>query len=81
MTRSGLLELNMFLGHPFSDLSSLEIALTAPGAEGDKEGDLEERIKYEGNRTLAQIGNPLHQLAVKRLVLAGVPRGIFRNLS
>ncbi|KFY17555.1 hypothetical protein V492_00583 [Pseudogymnoascus sp. VKM F-4246] len=49
----------------------LDKALTAPGAEGDKEGDPDERIKYQGNRNLAQIGNPLLQLVVKRLVLEG----------
>ncbi|OBT71262.1 hypothetical protein VF21_09928 [Pseudogymnoascus sp. 05NY08] len=54
----------------------LDKALTAPGAEGDKEGDPDERIKYEGNQNLAQIGNPLLQLAVKRLVLEGAaPQG------
>ena len=80
MARFTLIDFNEFLGCPFSDLSILEKALTAPGAEGDKEGDLDERIKYEGNRILAQIGIPLLQLAVKRLVLEGVSRGIDPHL-
>lgn len=81
MAHYTLTDFHEFLGRPFSDLSMLEKALTAPGAEGDKEGDPDERIKYEGNRILAQIGTPLHQLAVKSLVLEGVPRGIDSHLS
>lgn len=76
MAHYTLTDFHDFLGRPFSDLSVLEKALTAPGAEGDKGGNPDERVKYEGNRILAQIGTPLHQLAVKRLVLNGVPRGI-----
>lgn len=76
MAQYTLTDFHDFLGRPFTDLSMLEKALTAPGAEGDKEGDRNEQIKYEGNRILAQIGNPLLQLAVKSLVLEGVPRGI-----
>lgn len=76
MAHYTLNDFHEFLRHPFSDLSILDKALTAPGAEGDKEGDPDERIKYDGNRKLAQIGNPLLQLAVKRLVLEGAPPGI-----
>lgn len=77
MAQYTLTDFHDFLGLPFSDLSMLKKALTARGAEGDKEGDRNERIKYEGNRILAQIGNPLLQLAAKSLVLEGVPPGIY----
>jgi hypothetical protein len=62
--REHLLQLQRFLKYEFTDTSQLEKALTAPGAEGDKDGNLEEKDPYEGNRKLAQIGNPLHQLEI-----------------
>jgi hypothetical protein len=47
----------------------LEKALTAPGAEGDKKGNKEERDKYEGNRKLAQMGDSLIPLVVRKKAL------------
>lgn len=45
------------IGYKFRDVAFLERALTAPGAEGDKEGDMVAREMYEGNRKLALIGD------------------------
>ncbi|CZS94326.1 hypothetical protein WAI453_013086 [Rhynchosporium graminicola] len=42
------------LNYHFIAKSVLNEALTAPGAEGDKEGTAEEKAKYEGNRLLAR---------------------------
>ncbi|KAL2060862.1 hypothetical protein VTL71DRAFT_8914 [Oculimacula yallundae] len=44
------------LDYHFREKSVLNEALTAPGAEGDKEGTAEEKVKYEGNRFLALFG-------------------------
>ncbi|CZT52257.1 uncharacterized protein RSE6_13546 [Rhynchosporium secalis] len=44
------------LGYNFRVKSVLHEALTAPGAEGDKEGTTEEKVKHEGNRLLALFG-------------------------
>ena len=55
------------LGYRFHAKSVLDKALTAPGAEGDKEGTAEEKAKYEGNRLLADSGRfVLPLLALRR---------------
>tara|TARA_R110002060_G_scaffold7178_6_gene10947 strand:- start:1323 stop:1631 length:309 start_codon:yes stop_codon:yes gene_type:complete len=55
------------LGYHFRAKSVLDKALTAPGAEGDKEGTAAERVKYEGNRVLADSGRcVLPLLALRR---------------
>ncbi|PVH79901.1 hypothetical protein DL98DRAFT_588897 [Cadophora sp. DSE1049] len=55
------------LGYHFRAKSVLDKALTAPGAEGDKEGTAEEKVKYEGNRLLADSGKcVLPLLALRR---------------
>ncbi|KAM0124691.1 hypothetical protein ACHAO1_010945 [Botrytis cinerea] len=50
------------LGYHFCAKSMLEKVLTAPGAEGDKYGIEEDRIKYEGHRLLSTSG--MHILPV-----------------
>ncbi|KAG4429203.1 hypothetical protein IFR05_015316 [Cadophora sp. M221] len=55
------------LGYRFRAKSVLDKALTAPGAEGDKEGTAEEKVKREGNRFLADSGKcVLPLLALRR---------------
>jgi hypothetical protein len=62
--------LESVIDYDFTNHSSLETALTAPGAEGDKEGTEEEKVKYEGSRTLAQLGRTLLQLVIDRRALS-----------
>jgi dsRNA-specific ribonuclease len=52
------------IGYKFKDVSVLERALIAPGAEGNKEGDNVEREKYDGNRKLAKLGDSILHLIV-----------------
>lgn len=54
------------IDYHFSESSLLEEALTAPGAEGNKEGTTEEKDKYEGHRLLAKSGKYLLPLLVVR---------------
>jgi hypothetical protein len=54
-----------FISYSFTDISLLEKALTAPGADGDKGGMDGDRDRYEGNRKLSMIGFPLRDLAVR----------------
>ncbi|KAH7403857.1 hypothetical protein BKA64DRAFT_461794 [Cadophora sp. MPI-SDFR-AT-0126] len=62
-----LTDLEEVLGYHFRAKSVLEKALTARGAEGDKEGTVEEKAKYEGNRLLAESGKcVLPLLALRR---------------
>lgn len=56
-------------GYRFNDISLLKKALTAPGAEGNKNGTKEERDKYEGNRKQAQMGGSLIPLVVRKKTL------------
>ena len=72
-----LLQIQLFTHYMFTDILLLKKALTAPGAEGDKEGSQDEQDKYEGNRKLAQIGKPLYQLVVReRVLVEGASRSI-----
>jgi dsRNA-specific ribonuclease len=64
-----LMWLQGFFSYRFRNPSLLEKALTAPGAEGNKTGTKEEKDKYEGNRKLAQIGDSLIPLVVRKKVL------------
>jgi hypothetical protein len=57
-------EVQSFISYFFTDISLLEKALTAPGADGDKRGMGGERDKYEGNRMLSKIGFSFRELAV-----------------
>ena len=65
----GLLQSQLFINYVFTDILLLKKALTAPGAEGDKEGSQDEQDKYEGNRKLASIGKPLYELIVREKIL------------
>lgn len=55
--------------YPFKNRSFLEVALTAPGAEGNKEGTEKERDEHEGNRPFARLGRVLLQLVTVRATL------------
>jgi dsRNA-specific ribonuclease len=54
------------IDYKFRDHSLIHKALTAPGAEGNKRGNKEERHQYEGNRMLAKVGESLIQLVVRK---------------
>ncbi|KAF4632573.1 hypothetical protein G7Y89_g5549 [Cudoniella acicularis] len=68
--------LENIIAYCFRDRSLLETALTAPGAEGDKEGTEEEKVRYQGNRLLAQVGRSLLQLVIETRALS---EGNFRR--
>jgi dsRNA-specific ribonuclease len=59
-----LIRLQDLINYRFNDITLLELALTAPGAEGDKKGNKAERDKYDGNRKLAQLGDSILQIIV-----------------
>jgi dsRNA-specific ribonuclease len=59
-----LIQLQGQIDYTFKDVTFRERALTAPGVEGDKEGNRVERDKYDGNRKLAQLGESILQLIV-----------------
>lgn len=61
--------LQNYMGYRFRNGSLLEKALTAPGAEGNKEGTKEEKDKYDGNRNQAQLGDSLIPLVVRQKAL------------
>lgn len=69
------------IAYEFRDRSLLVRALTAPGAEGDKEGTEEEQVRYQGNRLLAQVGKSLLQLIVETTALSegGSKRGMLEK--
>ncbi|PQE33780.1 Ribonuclease III protein [Rutstroemia sp. NJR-2017a WRK4] len=54
------------IDYRFSNRSLIHKALIAPGAEGNKRGNEEERHQYEGNRMLAKVGESLIQLVVRK---------------
>ncbi|KAM3067005.1 hypothetical protein ACMFMG_011787 [Clarireedia jacksonii] len=58
--------LESIIDYTFRDRFLIYKALTAPGAEGDKRGDKEERNKYDGNRKLAKVGEGIIQLVVRK---------------
>lgn len=62
-------DLQSKLEYEFQDVERLKKALTAPGAEGEKEGDEDERYRYAGNRGLANVGFSLYELCVKENAL------------
>lgn len=64
-----LMWLQNYFGYRFKNLSLLQKALTAPGAEGDKEGTKDEKDKYEGNRKLAQMGDSLIPVIIRKKAL------------
>jgi dsRNA-specific ribonuclease len=71
------------IGHMFTDVALLDLALRAPGAEGEKEGTEEEQKKYDGNRKLAQLGESVIQVFVleKSLFEEGANRSRCASLS
>jgi dsRNA-specific ribonuclease len=64
-----LIRLQDNIGYRFTDAALLDLALTAAGAEGKKDGDQQERDKYDGNRKLAQLGDSLLPLVVRKKAL------------
>jgi dsRNA-specific ribonuclease len=54
------------IDYKFRNRSLIHKALTAPGAEGNKRGNEEERHQYEGNRMLAKVGESLIQLVIRK---------------
>lgn len=53
------------IGYQFKDLSLLKKALVSAGVEGDKEGlCAKERERYDGNRSLAQMGEKAMELII-----------------
>lgn len=69
-------DVQKFIGYTFRDISLLQKALTAPGADGNKEGTDEERVRYKGNRELSQMGFVFRDLAVHNLKFTkGMPAG------
>jgi dsRNA-specific ribonuclease len=64
-----LIQLQDKIGYRFKDATLLDLALTAPGVEGKKEGNKEEQDLYNGNRKLAQLGDSLLPLVVRKKAL------------
>ncbi|KAF7945587.1 hypothetical protein EAE96_010354 [Botrytis aclada] len=60
-----ILQLESIVNYKFANRLLIYRALTAPGAEGNKEGNNEERQQYEGNRKLAKVGENLIQSVLK----------------
>ncbi|KAK8900818.1 hypothetical protein QC760_010582 [Botrytis cinerea] len=60
-----ILQLESIVNYKFANRLLIYRALTAPGAEGSKEGNEEERQQYEGNRKLAKVGENLIQSVLK----------------
>lgn len=52
--------------YKFSNSLLLHNAFTAPGAEGAKDGTRDEQELYDGNRTLAKVGDYVHRFIVAR---------------
>ncbi|KAK6591817.1 hypothetical protein H4I96_12094 [Botrytis cinerea] len=63
------------INYQFTNRLLLHKALTAPGAEGSKEGNEEERQQYEGNRKLAKKGENLIQSVLKMKEALGEEEG------
>ena len=59
-----LRHLQMLINYKFKDPSLLALALTAAGVEGIKEGNADERKKYDGNRQLALLGDKIVQFII-----------------
>ncbi|TGO41116.1 hypothetical protein BHYA_0026g00220 [Botrytis hyacinthi] len=71
------------IDYMFREHDLLQSALITPGFTGDKVGDWEERKEYEGNRTLAHIGDSIVPLVIrhKLLLIDGVSRGMFQTAN
>jgi dsRNA-specific ribonuclease len=64
-TMANLFTLQEAIGYQFNNISLLEKALTAPGAEGVKKGSPEEHDLYNGNRKLAALGDSILLLVAR----------------
>lgn len=58
------------IDYHFQDERKLEIAMTVPGALGDKKGNLREKMQYEGSRLLRDVGNWTFLLCLRRYAFA-----------
>ena len=70
-----ILQLESIVNYKFANRLLIYRALTAPGAEGSKEGNEEERQQYEGNRKLAKVGENLIQSVLKMKEALGEEEG------
>ncbi|TGO20660.1 hypothetical protein BPAE_0276g00010 [Botrytis paeoniae] len=57
------------IDYMFRKYDLLQSALITPGFTGDKVGDWEEKKEYEGNRTLAHIGDSIVPLVIRHKLL------------
>ncbi|KAF7935381.1 uncharacterized protein EAE97_008288 [Botrytis byssoidea] len=71
------------IDYMFRKYDLLQSALITPGFTGDKVGDREEKKEYEGNRTLAHIGDSIVPLVIrhKLLLIDGVSRAVASDKS
>jgi dsRNA-specific ribonuclease len=78
-----LIRLQDQIGYSFDNVSLLDLALTAAGAEGNKEGNKTERERYDGNRKLALLGDSLLQFIVlhKALYEEYAERSKFKQIT
>jgi hypothetical protein len=69
------------IGYEFHVYHSLQKTLITPGFEGSKVGSAEEKLKYEGNRISAQLGDSLIPLVVRHqmLIINGASRGMLEE--
>lgn len=74
-----LIWLQSSIDYMFREHDLLQSALVTPGFTGDKVGDWEEKKEYEGNRTLAHIGDSIVPLVIRHKILLvdGMSRGMF----
>ncbi|KAF7944430.1 hypothetical protein EAE96_010824 [Botrytis aclada] len=71
------------IDYMFRKYELLQRALITPGFAGDKLGDWEEKKEYEGNRTLAHIGDSIVPLVIrhKLLLVDGMSRAVASDQS
>ncbi|KAB8287398.1 hypothetical protein EYC80_010104 [Monilinia laxa] len=68
-------QLESIVNYKFTNRFLIYKALIAPGAEGNKRGNKEERQQYEGNRKLAKVGENLIQSVLKMKEALGEEEG------
>ncbi|TEY46891.1 hypothetical protein BOTCAL_0311g00060 [Botryotinia calthae] len=78
-----LIWLQSSIDYMFREYDLLQSALITPGFTGDKVGDWEEKKEYEGNRTLAHIGDSIVPLVIRHKILLvdGMSRAVASNKS
>ncbi|KAF5871137.1 putative ribonuclease iii protein [Botrytis fragariae] len=71
------------IDYMFCKYDLLQSALITPGFTGDKVGDWEKKNEYEGNRTLAHIGDSIVPLVIrhKLLLVDGMSRAVASDTS